>query len=148
VFREQVIVNARLVVKAFEETGGDELNQIVIALEGFAEKDQVVAAAATRFGFIAIIAVGTVRLFAAVVAAALGDIHFAADDGLNVALAGLIEEIGGGEEIAVVGNGHGRHLLPGSFIEKLARFASSVEQTEIRMNVKVNELGLAHGTPF
>jgi hypothetical protein len=44
----------------------------------------------------------TLRGFAAIVAAALRDIHFAADDGLDVALAGFVEEICGGEKIAVV----------------------------------------------
>jgi hypothetical protein len=148
VFREEVIVNARLVVKAFEETGRNELNQVVIALEGFTKKDKVVAAASARFGFIAVVAVSSIRFIAAVMAAAPGYVDFAADDGLDVALAGFIEEVRGGEEIAVVGDGHGRHFLAGSFIEKLTGFAGSVEQTEIRMNVKVNELRLAHGLSF
>ncbi len=80
--------------------------------------------------------------------AAFGDIDFATDDGLDVALAGFVEEIRGGEEISVVGDGHGGHLLAGRFIQKLGGLASPVEQAVIRMNVKMNELRLAHGTRF
>jgi hypothetical protein len=81
-------------------------------------------------------------------AAAPGNINFAADDGLDIALAGFIKEIGGGKEIAVVGDGHGWHFLPGGLIEKLGGLACPVEQTEIRMNVKMDKLGLAHGVQF
>jgi hypothetical protein len=60
---------------------------------------------------------GSVRFYTAVVAAAFGHINFASDDGLDVALAGFVEEIGGGEKIAVVRYGHGWHFLPRRLIE-------------------------------
>ena len=108
----------------------------------------MVRAAHPGFGVAAILAVAPIGFFAAVMAAALGDVHFAADDGLNVALAGFIEEIGGGEEIAMVRDSHSRHFLAGRFIQELGGFASSIEQAVIRMNVKVNKLRLTHGTRF
>ena len=106
----------------------------------------MIRAAHSGFGLAAILAVAAVRSFTALVAAAFGHVDFAADDGLNVALAGFVKEIGGGEEIAMVGDGHGGHLLAGRFIQKLGGFASPVEQAVVRMNVKMNELRLAHGT--
>src|SRR5216684_7279473 len=88
----------------------------------------------------AILAVARVCFFAAVMTATLGDVDFAADDGLNVALAGLVEEIRGGKEIAMVGDGNGRHFLTRRFIQKLGGFACSIEQAVIGVNVKMNEL--------
>ncbi len=80
--------------------------------------------------------------------AALCHIDFAADDGLDVPLAGFVEEIRGGEEIAVVGNGHRGHFLARCLVQQLGGLTSSVEQAEIGMNVQMNELGLTHGPPF
>jgi len=106
----------------------------------------MIRAAHSWFGFAAILAIAAVRFFAAVMAAAFGHVDLAANDGLDVALAGFIEEIGSGKEIAMVGDGHGGHLLAGRFIQKLGGFASPIEQAVIGVNVKVNELRLAHGT--
>ena len=90
---------------------------------------------------------GSVSLFAAtVVPAALGHINFATDDGLYVALAGLIEKIRRGKQVAMVGDGHRGHFLPRRLIKKLGGFASAVEQAEVRVDVKMNELRLTHGT--
>ncbi len=93
-------------------------------------------------------AIRAVGLFAALMAAASGDIHFAADDGLDVALAGFVEEIRGGKKIAMIGDGHRRHFLARSFVKQFAGFASSIQQAEIRMNVKMNKLRLTHGPRF
>ena len=120
-FREQVVVDARLVVETFEIAGRDQLDEIAIAFESFAQQNQVIAAATSGLGVVMVpIAVGTsIRrgFFAAIVAAAFGHVHFAANDGLHIALAGFVEEIGGGEEVAVVGNRHRRHFLARSFVE-------------------------------
>ena len=85
---------------------------------------------------------------ASVVPAALGDVDLAPDDGLDVPLAGFVEEIRCGEKIAVVGDGHGGHLLARSLIEKLRSLASPVEQAVIGVDVEMNELGLPHGLQF
>src|SRR5580704_18471304 len=108
----------------------------------------MVAPAHARLRFAAVLSACSVGFFAAVVTAALGHIDFAADDGLDVTLAGFVEKICGGKEVPVVGNGYGGHFLPRSFIEELGRFACPVEETEIRMNVKMNELRLTHGSRF
>ena len=107
----------------------------------------MIAAANARFIF-AVVAIGGADcgcFFAAIVAAALGDINFAADDGLYVALAGFIEEIGSGKKVAVVGDGHSGHFLPRSFVEKFGGFTRTIQQAEVSVNVQMNELGIAHG---
>jgi hypothetical protein len=48
----------------------------------------------------------------------------------------------------VVRDGYGGHFLARRFVEKLAGFASPVQQTEIGMNVQMNELRLPHGFQF
>src|SRR5258708_16760393 len=108
----------------------------------------MIRTAHSGFGVAAILAVAPVRFFAAVMAAAVSNVDFAADDGLNVALAGFIEEIGGGEEIAMVGDGHGGHFLAGGFIQELGGFASPLEEAVIRVHGKMNELRLGHWTRF
>ncbi len=108
----------------------------------------MIRAAHAGFGVAAILAVASIRFLAAVVAAALSYIDFAADDGLDVALASFIKEIGSSKEIAVIGDGYGGHLLAGRFIQELGGLASPVEQTVIGVNVKMNELRLTHGTRF
>src|SRR5215469_12132294 len=85
-----------------------------------------------------------VSFLAAVVAAAFGKVNFAADDGLDVTLAGFIEEIRSSEKIAVVRDGHGGHLLSGGFVQQLGGFASPVEQAVIRVYVQMYELRLPH----
>jgi len=47
VFGEQIVVNARLVVETFQESRGDQFDQIVVALEVFAKQHQVIVAALT-----------------------------------------------------------------------------------------------------
>src|ERR1700674_2696797 len=98
----------------------------------------MIRAAHSGFGVAAILAVAA-GFFAAVMAATFGHVDFAANDGLNVALAGFVEEIGGGEEIAVVRDSHCGHFLAGCFIQKLGGFAGPVEQAVIGAHVKMNE---------
>src|SRR6267143_1812170 len=104
IFGEQVVVNAWLVVKTFEKSRGHQLDQVVVTLQRFAEQHQVVAAARARLALGALSAVASIRLFAALMTAAARDVHFAADDRLDVALARFIEKISRGEQVAVVGN--------------------------------------------
>jgi hypothetical protein len=45
----------------------------------------------------------------------------------------------------VVGDGDRGHFLAGRFIEQLAGFARTIEKTEVRVDMQVNKLRLAHG---
>src|SRR5437763_11459340 len=78
-----------------------------------------------------------IGLFATVVATAFGDVDLAANDGLDAALAGFIEEIRGREEIAAVGDAYRRHLLTGCFIEQFGRLAITAEQPRTRVYLQM-----------
>jgi hypothetical protein len=148
VLGQQVIVDSGFVVEAFEKTRRNQLDQIVITLQRFAQQHEVIAAAsAGRLRLAAILAVAAAIYFlAALVPAAPRNVDFAPDDRFYVALACFVVEVRGGKQIAVVGDGHRRHFLPRRLVKKLRGFASTVEQAVIGMNVKMNELRLTHGT--
>jgi hypothetical protein len=86
VFAEQFVIDARLVVKAFQKTSGNQFDEIAVALQIFAQEDKVISAASTGLKIVSLVG-GLAGFFPAVVAAALGDVNFATDDGLDVALA-------------------------------------------------------------
>ena len=108
----------------------------------------MVAPAHPRLGFAAVLSGRSVCFFTAVVAASLRHIDFATDDRLDVSLAGFVEEIGGSEQISVIRYGNRGHFLSRCLIEQLGGFARPVEQTEICVYVKMNELRLTHGSRF
>ncbi len=108
----------------------------------------MITAASGGLAIAAFLSVGAVGLFSALMAAASGHIHFATDDGLDVPLGRFIEEIRCGKKIAMIGDGHRRHFLARSFVKQFASFASSIQQAEIGMNVKMNKLRLTHGPRF
>ena len=120
----------------------------MIALGGFAQQHQVVGAAHSRFQIGSLLSTVAAGFVAPVMPAAFGDVHFAADDRLYVPFSGFVKEIRGCEQVAVVGDGHRRHFLPRGFVQELGRFAGPVQQAEIRMDVKMYELRLPHGTRF
>src|ERR1700682_297529 len=125
VLGKQIVVDARLVVEAFEKSGRDQLDKVLITFQRFTKQNQVIAAAAYGFAFAAVMdavrggAIGAIDFFSALVAAALGHVYFATDDRLDVALARFMEEIRGGKKIAVVGDGHRRHLLSGCLVKQV-----------------------------
>ena len=64
VLRQQVDIDARLVVEAVQVGGGDQLDEVAVALLVFAEQHQVVVAVGVGAGLVAL----------------LRDVHLAADD--------------------------------------------------------------------
>ncbi len=108
----------------------------------------MITAAAGGFAVASFLSVRAVGLFPALMTTATRHIHFATDDGFDVALARFIEKIRRGKKIPVIGDGHRGHFLARSFVEQFAGFASSIQQAEIGVNVKVNKLRLTHGPRF
>src|SRR5260370_17087924 len=104
----------------------------------------MIRAAHAGFGVAAILAVASIRFLAAVVAAALSYIDFAADDGLDVALASFIKEIGSSKEIAVIGDGYAGHILAGRFIQENPRLPRPNHRNVISVNVANKEIWLIH----
>ena len=121
--REQVLIDARLVVEAFEKAGRNQLDEVAIAFLVLAEQDQVVIAVGIGAGLVAL----------------LRDVDFAADDGMDALRFGGVVELDGAEEIAMVGHGDGGHLLLGDDVHQLVDFAGAVEQGVVGVAVQVNE---------
>ncbi len=147
---EQIQVDARLVIEAFEEAGGDELDQVVIALGIFAEQHQVIGALVAGLAGVLratilrlprpFIPRGSLRrLDRTVMPAAFRDVNFAADDRLYAACFGLVGEILRGEKIPVVGDGNGGHSPPRRFVRQLLDFAGAVQKTVIRVQMQMDE---------
>ena len=107
---EQVLIDAGLVVEAFEVGGGDELDEVAVALLVLAEEDEVVVA---------------VRVVAHL-AALLRDVDFAADDGVDAGGFGGVVKFDGAEEVAVIGEGDGGGFLLGDELHELRDFASAI----------------------
>ena len=93
--REQVLVDAGLVVETFEIACGDEVDEVAIAFLVLAEQDQVVVAVGIAAGLVAL----------------LRNVDFAADDGVDAFAFGGVVKLDGAEEVAMVGHGDGGHFL-------------------------------------
>jgi hypothetical protein len=131
VLREQVLVDARLVVEAFRVAGRDQLDQVVEALVGLRQQHQMVGRLAGR---------------AALGAAIAGrDVDLAAEDRLDALLPRVVVEGDRREHVAVLGDGERRHAQLLRLIEQLLDTAGAVEQGELRVEVEMDEL--AHGSP-
>ena len=122
---EQILVNAWFVVKAFEEGGRDQLDQVLVAGLILAQQQQVV------------IAIGV----AARLVPLLRDVDFAADDRLDAPARGFLMKMNGAEQVAVVGNRHRRHLLPFDQIHQPRDLTSAVKQRIVGVAVQVDERG-------
>src|SRR6476659_2167168 len=89
--REQLPVDARLVVVTLEIARGGELDQVSVALVVLGEQREV-------------------RVPLDLGAAVVGDVDLAAENRLDSGLSGLPVELDGAGERAVVGEPDGRHL--------------------------------------
>jgi len=131
VLRQQLLVDPRSVVKPLGVTGRHELDQILVAFVGFGEQDQVIR----------------VRLRARLLeSASLGDVDLAPEDRLQPAVTRVVVEHDRREHVAVLGDRKRRHLEPHRFVEQLVDPARAIQQRELRMKVKVDEL--VHASTF
>ena len=100
VLAEELLVDPRLVVEAFDEAFRDELDEVLVAGVVRGEDDEVVVRAGVR------LLVFDGRL---VEAGAVRDVHLAADDRLDPRPFHGVVELDGPEHVAVVGDGARRH---------------------------------------
>ena len=122
---EQVLIDAGLVVEAFQVGGRNQLDEILVALLVLAQQDEVVVAVGVGARLVAL----------------LGDIDLAADDGVNAFRLGGVIELDGAEQVAVIGHGDRGHLLLGDRASAVD-IAGPVEQGVVGVAVKVNEMTL------
>ncbi len=126
---QQVFINARLVVIAFDVGRGGELHQVAVAALVFAEQHEVV---------------GAVGISGSVEPAGGRNVDFAADNRLDVALLRGLVKLYGAKKIAVVGHRHGRHFQLRGAVHQLADFARTVEQTVVGMKMQMNKILGSH----
>ena len=126
VLREQVLVDARLVVEAFRVAGRHQLDQVVIALFGFGQQDEMVRRLPRRPALDAAIA--------------RRDVHLAPENRVDPALPRLIVEHDRREHVAVFRDRHRRHPELHGFVEQFLDAACAIEQRELGVQVEVDEL--------
>ena len=112
VLRQEIEIDARLVIEPVKVGGGDELDEIAVALLRLAQQHQVVVAI----------------LIGARLVPLLRDVHLAADHGMHArGFAGVVE-LHGPEKVAVIGHGHGGHFLLGDDLHQLGDGAGAIKQ--------------------
>ena len=127
VLLQQVMVNARLGIKALQETGGYHFDQVFIPGFIFAEQDQVV------------VAVNAVDL---IKAGAGGNIHLTANDRLDACGFGCIIKGNTAVHNTVVGNGNGGLAQLFDIVKQAVNTAGAIQQAVLSMQVQVGELSL------
>ena len=123
VLRQQILVDAGLVVEAIQKTGGNQPDQVPVTLLVFAEENQVIVA---------------VR-FAADLVALLRNIDFAADHRMHAVLFPGVVKLHRAEQIAMVGHGDGGEILLLGEAHQLGDFAGSVQQRIVRVAMQMYE---------
>ena len=124
---QQLLVDPRPVIEALEIALGDELAEVLVAPVVLDQEDEMEV----------VDLVGRPRLL--VEAALGGDVALAAEDGLDPLGLGRLEELDRAEDVAVVGHGHGGHVvLVGGHDEGLD-LEAAVEDGIFGMVVEMNE---------
>ena len=132
VFFQQLLVDARLAVEAFQEGGGDQFAEVAVALVVFYQHQQVVIIELV-FAAVGLVETGIRR-----------QVQFRADDGLDFALQRFFIKIDRAQDRAVIGQGHGRHLEGEGFFQQVVDFQGRIEQAVFRMQVQVDETLHSH----
>jgi hypothetical protein len=122
---QQLLVDPRLVVEAFEVGLRGQLDEVAVAGLAGGEQHQVVAAP---------LAGGAVE------AVALGDVRFDAEDRFDPRLARQVVELDGAEHVAMVGQRHSRHARRGRGADDLVEAVGAVQQAVLAVKVEVDEV--------
>jgi len=88
------------------------------------------------------------RLAPGPVRAVVAEVHLAAQDGLYARLLALLEEAHGPEHVVVVGESHRRHGETFGALDQVRDAQRAIQHGEMRVDVQVNERGVAHGQPI
>ena len=130
VLREEILVDAGLVVEPLGIARGHELDEVVVPLVGLGQQNEVVR----RLTYIA-----------ALRRPAAGcNVHLAPENRLHAALLRVIVKDDRRKHVAVLGDRQRRHIQPCSLIEQLVDAARAVEQRKLGVTMKVNEVLISH----
>ena len=125
IFAQQLVVDARLVIKALDVCIRHELHEVAIAFLIFREQDQMIILHAVHFG--------------AFLPIARRDIDLAADDRLHALRDRFLVKINDAIHRAVIRDGDRVHARRLRRRDELRDAARAVEQAELRVNMKVRE---------
>ena len=121
---EQFLINSWFVIETFEVPFRDKLDEVLVPFLVFTENNQMMRAAA---GGIAIEPAG------------FRDVHLAANDRLDTVLGRGFVESDCAKKIPMIGHSHRRHFVFGSSPGQRVVIAGSIEKTETRMQMEMNE---------
>ncbi len=127
-FRQQFLIDAGTIIKAFEVPGADEFDQIAIAFIVFCDGGEMVGGVADALGG------------AAVEPAAGSDVELASQNRFDTGGAPLAIELQRAEHIAMIGETNRRHAVRFGRREQLCRAIGTVEQGILRMQMQVHEI--------
>ena len=138
---QQLAVHARLVQLALQGRQGRGAEQVLHALGGLREQRHVRVGAAARDVVPA--AVGELHAGAVGAGGARRQVGLHADDGLDPRVAGLVPEVEGPEDEAVVGRRQGGHPQFVAGLEEVVEACRTVEHRVLGVHVEVGEAVLA-----
>jgi len=121
---EQLLVDARVVIKTFEERLRVQELEVLVTLHVLGQKDQVV-----------IFALGLV------LHRRRRDVGLAAEDGLDAGVLGLLVEVDHAVHVAVVGERHRFHAVLLARLHEVGQTDGAVEERILRMQMQMRELG-------
>ena len=124
---QQLLVDTRPVIEPFQISFGQEDAQVPVAGLVLDQEEEMVVGRL----LVPIFLVET---------AARGDVDLAAEDGLDPGLLGRLEELDRPEDVAVVGQGHGAHAVPGRGLAQGVDAHGPVQNAVLRMVVEMDEI--------
>ncbi len=133
---QQLLVDARLVVVAFEERQRRHLDEVLKPGRVLRQQSEMMVDGVVGFG------VAFARF--AVGALGRGDVGFIADDRIEAGGLAFLVELDGAEEIAVIRQGDGGHALLFDMGDEFGNAAGSVEQAVMAVAVEMHERTLGH----
>jgi hypothetical protein len=119
-------VNPRFVVEPVQVSHGNQFHQIFITFLVFGKQYQVIIAGFPVLNFAVGEFIG-------------GDVHLASDDGLNFIFRGFQKEFRRSEEVAVIGESNGLHVVFLSFFKQVGSFGNSVAQGIVRVDMEMDK---------
>ena len=129
---EQLLVDARLEIKAFQKGRRRELDQVLEAGAVFGQQREVVAGLLRAAGVLLL------------KAAAGGDVGLVAHDRVDAHVLGRFVELQRPVQIAVVGQGQGVHAQLFGPLQQAGDFSGAVEQAVVAMAVQMGKGRGAH----
>jgi len=130
VLGDHLDVGARLVVEAVEVRVGDQLQQVLVALEVFRDQPEVIVA----FAVLGLAGLFETRLF--------HEVHFATDQGLDALVLGRLVELDRAKHVSMVRQRDGLHAQLGRARHQAVDLTRAIEQTVVGVEMEMDETGI------